>query len=59
MNSVKFQDTKLIYRNLLHLCSNKDSSNKELSEREPKKSIPCRIASKRVKYPGVSLSKEV
>ena len=53
MNSVKFQDTKLIYRNLLHLYT-----NNKISEREIKKTIPFTIASRRIKYLGISLPEE-
>ena len=34
-------------------------ANKELSEREIKKTIPFTIASKRTKYLGINLTKEV
>ena len=34
-------------------------TNNEISEREIKKSIPFTIASKRIKYLGVNLTKEV
>ena len=33
-------------------------SNNEKSEREIKESIPFTIATKRIKYPGINLSKE-
>ena len=54
MNSVKLLDTKLIYRNLLHFYT-----NNELSEREIKETIPSTIASKRIKYLGINLPKEI
>ena len=34
-------------------------TNNELSEREIKKTIPFTIASKRIKYLGINLTKEV
>ena len=34
-------------------------TNNELSERESKKKIPFRITSKRIKYLGINLAKEV
>ena len=46
------QDTKLIHRNLLY-------TNDELAEREIRKTIPFTIASKRIKYLGINLTKEV
>ena len=45
MNSVKLQDTKLIYRNLLFLYF-----NNRLSKRKIKKVTPFTIASKSIKY---------
>ena len=42
MNSVNFQDTKLIYKNLLHFYI----LIKKLSEREIKKTIPFTMVSK-------------
>ena len=54
MNLVKLQDTKLIYRNLLHFYT-----NNELSEREIKKIIPFTITSKRIKYLRINRTKEV
>ena len=50
MNSVKLQDTKLIYRQLLHfytLIINYQNT------------IPFIIAPKRIKYLGINLNKEV
>ena len=55
MNSGKFQDTKLIYRNLLFF----KYTNNVLSERESKKTIPFKITSKRIKYLEIYLTKEV
>ena len=54
MNSVKFQDPKLVHRNLLHFYNTKNKR----SEREIKKTIPFTIASKRIKYLGINLPKE-
>ena len=54
MNVIKLQDTKLMHRNLLHSIHN----NKR-SEREIKETIPYTIATKRIKYPGINLPKEV
>jgi len=45
MNSVKLQDTKLIYRNLLFLYF-----NNRLSKRKIKKVTPFTIAPKSIKY---------
>ena len=45
------QDTKLIHRNLY--------TNDELAEREIRKTIPFTIVSKRIKYLGINLTKEV
>ena len=52
MNSAKFQDTKLINRNLMHIYAltmkdQKDKLNKHT------------IASKRIKYLGINLPKEI
>ena len=55
MNSVKFQDTKSIYRKSVAFLY----TNNELSERKNKKTIPFIIASKRIKYLGINLTKEV
>ena len=52
MNSVTFQDTKLIYRNVLH------SYTLTTKEREIKETIPFTIASKRIKYLEINLPKE-
>ena len=53
MNSVKLQDTKLIYRNLLHFYTLTTNYQKEMKET---KSF-C-ITSKRIKYLGINLPKE-
>ena len=50
------QDTKSIHENLLHFYT---LTNNELSEREIKKIMSFTIASKRIKYLGMNLSKEV
>ena len=52
INSVKLQDTKSSYKNFLY-------TDNKLSERESKKTIPFKIASKRIKYLGINLTKEV
>ena len=54
MNSVKFQDTKSTKKSVafLHTSNN-------LSEREIKKTITFLIASKRLKYLGINLTKKV
>ena len=44
----------IIYRNLLHFYT-----NNTLSEREIKKTVPFTIPSKRIKYLGINLTKEV
>ena len=54
MNSVKLQDTKSTYRNIVFLYT-----NNKLSESKIKKTTPFTIASKRIKYLGVYLHKEV
>ena len=53
MNIAKFQNTKSVHRNHLRFYT-----NNEKSEREIKKSIPFTIATKRIKYLGINLSKE-
>ena len=53
MNSVKLQDTKLIYRNLFLYTNN------EPSERKIRKTIPLIIATKRIKYLEINLTKEL
>ena len=57
MNLIKLQDIKLIYRNLLHLyilTTHINRTRSEISEREIKQIIPFTIASKRIKYLGIS-----
>ena len=53
MNLAKLQDKKSIHRN--HFLY----SNNEKSEREIKESIPFTIATKRIKYLGIKLPKEM
>ena len=53
MISVKFQDTDCY----TEICAFLYTSNK-LSERESKKEIPFKIASKRIKYLWISLTKK-
>ena len=53
MNLVKLQDTKLIYRNLLHFYKLTMKYQKEIKE-----TIPFTITSKRIKYLGINLFKE-
>ena len=55
MNSVKLQDTKLLYRNQLYFYSLKVDFQKETLG----KKIPFTIASKRIKYLGMILIKEI
>ena len=52
MASIKLQDTKLISRNQLY-------ANHKLTEREIKKTIPFTTASKRIRYLGINLTKDV
>ena len=54
MNSVKLQDTKSVQKSLAFLYT-----NNEKSERESKESIPFTIATKRIKYLEINLSKEM
>ena len=54
MNSVKLQDTKLIYRNVLHFYTLMRSYQKE----KLRKKNPFTIISKRIKYLGINLIKE-
>ena len=53
MNSVKLQDAK-IQKTVASLYT-----NKELSEREIKETIPFTIASKIIKYLRINLTKEI
>ena len=49
MNIVKLQDIKLTHRNLLH-----SYTLTEKTEREIKETVPFTIATKRIKYLGIS-----
>ena len=51
------QDTKLTHRNL-RFGNCRDTSD-ELAEREIRKTIPFTISSRRIKYLGINLTKEV
>ena len=55
MNLVMSHVTKLIHRNLLHFYTLTMKDQKEKFE----KKIPFTIASKRIKYLGINLPKEV
>ena len=55
MNLAKSLDTKSIHRNHLHFLY----TNNEKSERDIKELIPFTIATKRVKYLGINLPKEI
>ena len=55
MNLAKLQDTKSKYRNHLHFYI----LEMKKSEREIKESIPFTIATKRIKYLGINLPKEM
>ena len=57
MTSVKFQGTKLIYRNLLCFYTLIIKQQKEILR--IKKMIPFTVAPKGIKYPGIWLIKEV
>ena len=50
MNLVKYQDTKLMHRNLLHSYT----LMVKKSEREIKETLPFTIATKIIKYLGVN-----
>ena len=54
MNSVKFQDIKLINRCIAFL-----NTNNKLLGREIKKTIPFTTALKRIKYQDINLTKEI
>ena len=54
MNLVRLQDTKLMHRNLWHSYTNNKKSEKEMKE-----TIPFTITTKRIKYLGINLPKEV
>lgn len=51
MNSVKFHDTKPMYRNIY--------TNNEAAEREIKESIPFTIAPNPIRYLEINLTKQV
>ena len=53
MNSVKLQDTKLIYRNLVCFYT------LEIIRKRNQEKIPFNVASERTKYLGINLAKEV
>ena len=55
MNLAKLQDTESIHKNQLHFYI----LNNEKSEREIKEPIPFTIATKRIKYLGINLPKEM
>ena len=55
MNSAKLQDTRLIYRNMLHFYTLIMNYQKEKVFLK----IPFKIASERIKYLGINLTKEV
>ena len=54
MNIVKLQDIKLAHRNPLHSYTLTERKQKEIKE-----TIPFTIATKRTKYLGINLTKEV
>ena len=54
MNLAKLQDTKSVHSNHLHFYT-----NNEVSERAIKESIPFTIATKRIKYLGINLPKDM
>ena len=55
MNLSKQWDTKSIFRNLRYFCT----PTMKLSETEMKKRIPFDIATRKIKYLGINLTKEV
>ena len=55
MNSVKLQDSKLIYRSLLHFYTLTTNYQKE----KLRKQFHAPMHQKRIKYPGINLPKEV
>ena len=55
MNLAKVQDTKSVHRNHLHFYM----LTMKKSEREIKESIPFTTATKRIKYLGINLPKEM
>ena len=54
MNLAKQLDTKSIFRNQRHLYT-----NNETSETEIRKKIPFDIATRKIKYLGTNLTKEL
>ena len=54
MNSVRLQDIRLIYRNLLLLYN-----NNQISERRSEKPILCKVTPKRIKYLVINLVKDL
>ena len=55
MNIVKLQDIKLIHRNPLHSYT----LIMKKTEREIEETIPFTIATKRIKYLGINIPKEI
>ena len=54
INSVKLQDTKSVHKNLLYFYTLTMKFQKEI-----KKTIPFIVASKRIKYLGINLTKNL
>ena len=54
MNSEKLQHTELLYRTATFLYT-----SNELSEKEMKEAVSFTVTSKRIKYLGISLPKDV
>jgi len=54
MNLVKLKVTKLIHRNLLHFYTLTMKDMKQIQE-----TIPFTITSKRIKYLGINIPKEI
>ena len=57
MNSGNFQDTKSTYNQMKSVAFQK--TNNELFKKEMKKTFPLTIASKRIKYLEINLTKKV
>ena len=55
MNSAKYQDTRLAFRNQPHFCI----LTMKYLEKEYKNPISFKIAPKKIKYLGINLTKEV
>ena len=55
MNSAKYQDTRLAFRNRLHFSR----PNNEMVEKEYKNAIPLKITPPKTKYLGINLIKVV